>query len=312
MDVDLGRQLVDAKEKVAARSHLQKQRVKSQDRLKADAYRLTYLEASLRQIDREMEKLDGPGLTGLFHSIFGNKLERLEQLRNDAYELRQESDDLGAAVESIRRQLEDLESRIDGLQNAEADYAALFEMKERAMLETAGEQTARLNELLQQLARAQDEVRKTESAVEAGQVVLGRLGSMSRALQRARRKRFGVIGVLDPAAAAWNVFQTQGAKPLVSRVREGLDRFHDKLAEVDTAGGTDADVELVRLATVIEQLSNELAGGWTRGAVRNRAAAFPIEDEVRAALRLLEEKLHEVRQQASRMQQNKQSLIETA
>lgn len=305
-----GDQLASMKEKVAARNELRGLQVKTEDELKQAAYRLRHLEACLQEVTDEIRRLEQPGILGLFGSIFGNNQDQLDQQRTDQLNLQREYDELFAKVESVAEQIEDIERRLEEFGDVETDYQTLFKAKEGAILDAKDEMAERLNDLVQCLGGAQEQVRRTELAIEAGRVILQRLSSMSKALSRVRRKRLPAIFALDPTTLLWNAAQSGGAQPMVGRVREGLEQFHQQLVNLDNGGGTDTEVEIVRLAMVMEQISRDMTGGWARGAVRDRGAAFPIEDEVRTALGLLEERLDHHRGQVDRMEQEKRALIE--
>lgn len=301
--------LLDAKRWLEAGRELAAERVAIEDRLKCDAYRLEYLQACVDELAAEIERLENPGFLGTLQSLFASPQEKMERLREEQYELQRQADELARGVESTRRRLEEIGREVEAAGDAEADYEALLEGAERAVLDRGDDTSAELQSLVQHQAKVQEHLGSARLTLECAEAVLQRVGSMSQALSRSRRRR---LPTLDVVSGAWNVLQTQGVKPSIQRAHQGLEELHRRLTQLDTFGRTDADVELMRLAAVVEGLCVKMAAGRVGSAVRDYRAACPFEDEVREVIKALQEKIRALQAEADRIEGGKRSLIESA
>lgn len=303
MSDDVQEQLRNARQRQETRDTLRAERVASQDQLKSDAYRLQYLERYVAEIAGEIERSENPGF---LKSLLGNPAVKVERLREEQFEMRRQADELTSTVDSVQHRLNDIERQLEGLSQVDEECAAVLRQAEQAMVRGDGNSAERFSAVSEQYDLVQDRIRKIERAAEAGQYVLQRLGTMSKALNRSRRKHFHGIGPLN---ATWNAIQNQIADPSVSRAREGLDGFAERAREVDTSAGGELDLEINRRIADVVQRCAELAAGWTQAAARDRQATFPVEDEVREVLRLLELKQDLERKELDRLEREKNALL---
>ncbi len=308
MDVNPGTRLHEVKQQLEARAGLMTEQVGVADRLKADAYRLEYLQACVDELAAEIESAENPGFLGAFQNLFSNPQDRIERLREQQYELQQQVAELTKSVESMQRRLEDIRSRIDAAGDAESEYAALLAGAEQAILNRGDDKTAALQSLVQHQTAVRQQADKARMTLECAEAALQRVDNMSRALSRTRKKRLPAV---DVVGGVWNAAQAQAARPAVQRVHQGIEELHRRLSELDASGGTDADVELVRLTGAMEGLCVQLASGRIGSAVRDRRATFPIEDDVRQVVDAVQEKIAALQAELDRLEREKQSLIES-
>lgn len=304
-----GGRLLGAKRRLENGRELAAERVDIEDRLKSDAYRLEYLQGCTDELAAEIERLENPGFLGTLQSLFASPLEKIEHLRSEQYELQRQADELAREIESMRRRLEEINSEVEAGGDADADYAALLAGAERVVLDRGDETSARLQALIQDQGRVREQLDRTRLTLECAEAVLQRVDGMSQALSRLRKRR---LPTLDVVSGALNVLQAQATKPSIQRVHRGLEELHRRLSQLDTSPGTDADVELMRLAAVLEGLCVDFAAGRIGSAFGDCRAAFPVEDEVREVIKVLQEKIGGLQADAERFDREKRSLVESA
>jgi len=295
--------LRQAQQRRETRDSLRQERVATQDQLKGDAYRAQYLQTYLAEMNAEIERAENPGF---LRSLFGSRLDKAERLRSEQYEIKQQTDELTAAVDAMQRRLTEIEGQLEALADIDNEYATALREAEQSMVQGDGEAASRFSSVAAQFEQVQERVRSITRATEAGEFVLQRLSTMSKSLNRSRRKHIHGVAIVS---TVWNVVQDQTAGPSVDRALEGLEDFARRLREVDVGAGTELDLEINRHVGDIEQRCAQLAGGWTQAAAHDSKATFPVEDEVRAVLNLLELKQDLEHRELARLEQEKNAFL---
>lgn len=294
-----------------ARERLRTMRVEAREDLTREEYHLRRIEAFVALIDDEVETLERPTLTGLLASVLGTRQQKLEAKRNDRRAVQREVADVTAAIDDIEARLRDVEKQIESLGNPDAELLSLFESKERAILERDDEAAEQLRAVSRRLAAAREEARKTAVAIKTGTAVLERMRMLLRSLGRARKTGIARMHMAPLLATGWIVVKARGAKAHVSRVRDGLRRFHEQLTALETRSEAEHDLEIIRMAPMIEHVYTvELVGQWEQWALLSTVAGHPMERDVHALMGHLEERLKHCRQEADALEQEKRELVE--
>lgn len=151
-----------------------------------EAAELTQLRARLRREERDVARLEGASLTGLFYAILGSKEAQLDRERQEALAARLRHDEaeqhvaaLAAAIAGDRRLLADL----DG---AEAEYQQALAEKAAAMQAAAGPGARELHQRQEAESAAAWKVQQLQEAIAAGHRAEQALAAVSESLDSAR------------------------------------------------------------------------------------------------------------------------------
>ncbi len=307
MDADQHNSVTQAKLRMASAAELRADRIKTEDEFRATCYRIQCFETTLETVREKIDELENPGLLGVLFGLLHDTSGDLEQKRDQRCELQRQFDEHCATAESLEKQIHDIDRMIEQVGEATKDYEAALAARTSELMSRGGKPAAELADLTAAESDVDDQIRNATLAVEAGEAMIQRLAAMSQSIKRARKKRLNPMMALDPATAFWNFAATRCAKPQVARVRDGLMAFHRRLADVDKSAATDNDTQLLRLTAVMEQLADALAGGEQ---VRHFQQSFPMEEEVRTAIQILEDKLESLQARKSELTSRRQALIE--
>jgi len=307
MDAEQHNLLSDADQRVARASSLRADRIRTEDEFRAACYRIECVERTIATIREEIDELENPSLLNALFGLLRDTSGHIEQKRDQQCRLQQQFDEHYATAEALEKQIHDIDRMIEQVGEASEDYEDALAARTSELMSRGGKSASALIELSASESTVDDQIRTTMLAIETGQAVIQRLSAMTRSVKRARRKRINLLMGFDPATAFWNFGAARCAKPQIARVREGLMAFHRRLSDVDKSAGTDDDTRLLRLTAVMEQLGDALAG---RQHVRHFQQSFPMEEEVRTAIRVLESKIESLRTCKSELASERRTLIE--
>jgi hypothetical protein len=311
MSNDLNAQLAETRQRIEARDRAHHQRVTAEDELTQREYHLNRLEHTLEVMSAEIGRLENPGLLGFLGSFLGNSVDKLEKLRSEQYEMQRECDEVRSAVGSLREQLDAIAREVEACEGIEERLSQLVAEKERTIADRNDDTARQFAELAGRATWAQEELRRTERAVEAGETVLKRIDDLAGALSRARKSQLhGATGAI--VNAGWNTIKAHGARTFVNRLREGLERLTAAIEELDSSDGSPEDMEIARLDAMIKHAAADYAGGWEQGAIYDANVMCPIESEVSELVGHLKAKLEDRKQLAEDLDRKRQQFIENA
>lgn len=180
----------------------------------------------------DVDKLNEPSLAAFFHSMIGNKADRLEKEQKEAMAARLKYETAKGELEDVTYQWENLTRERSSLRDSKARYERLLEDKKRQLISEGGSGTAEIQALNQEKVAAQAEVKELEEALLAGrqvQVEIDRvLGSLNSAEGWGTWDMLGG-GMLTTMAKHSHINQ---ASSDITGVQKSLSRFKTELADV--------------------------------------------------------------------------------
>jgi DNA repair exonuclease SbcCD ATPase subunit len=309
---ELNTQLSSAKEKLAMRRVLQETLVKTEDNLKQETHRLHVFGSHIEQIEDDIRTLESISLTGLVYALTGNKQPKLQEMRAEREAFLDESESCAKTVESVQRQLADLQQQVEALVHADDEYEKLLAEKEHAVTTSGDGQCNALAEITAERDEVRQQERNIAKTVEAAEDVINRLSSLDRAVNRARNKRIRPYGMMMGFATVYNTAQQKATTPLITRAREGIERLCTLIDAFSLDLDSATDQEIGKLASGIRMFTVELTAGWIEGAVHTYGATHTMSGEIHALIGQLREKLETTSAQGRQIEAKRREQIENA
>lgn len=309
---ELDRELTMTREKLLRHRKLTAMLASAQKGLGQHRAKLQELEERLQQEAVDVERLEGKGLVWLFHSILGDRESQLEQERQELLAVKLHYDAASVAVVGLEAEVTDLQAQLGELADPAGYYESLLERKAEAILEVGDPRAGRLLELAEQWASTRSELRELEEAIQAGQPVLEGLQETASRLKSA--KNWGVWDVVGGGliATAAKHSKIDEARRLIHQVQEHVQRFGRELADVDVEAV--AGIEISSFATFADYVLDGLITDWVVQARINRSLQAVVEmaERVSAVIRGLEQRIHQVKGEARRIEEERRKILEAA
>ena len=242
MLAQVNQQIVEVRERMRTRHRLEAALADTRAALVRERARCGELQDVLRKESADVEKLEGLSLTGLFYAVLGSKEEQIEKERQEYLAARLKHDASANAIRAMEREMAELEERLAGLGDPEAEYWALIERKEALVVQAGGARAERLSQLSEALADARSDAREVREAISAGVAVLDGLDRAAGALESARG--WGTWDMIGGGIVATAVKHSRidEARAAIHDVQELLRRFRRELADVESEPDLGVDV----------------------------------------------------------------------
>ena len=304
----LSAQMEEAKERLTLWQQLRPQLPAAEEKLAEKRYELQAIEDFLAEADEEIQRLESVSLASMMDALLGRRYGKLADKREEAAALKLEHDECLESIASAGEAVQAIEQQLGELNDAGERYQALCEEKLRLIIEAGGDGAAELSELSTRFDLAKGERHKLQTLVNTGRQLLDRMHAMTKSAGRARGKSVSmyVLGVIP--AMATIAITAQSAWGAVNRARDGVERFHRALGELDLSAGTQSDIEIMRLITVLEGCCGDLS---LRSAVSDIGSTWPIVDAVQEVIGHLKDKSKEVDQFVADLDQQHRAMTET-
>lgn len=311
MFTDLNQRLSEIKDARRQQRKLQNDLLQAQSSLGQERLRLVELEKQLRKEGRDVQQLEGLSLAGLFYTILGSKEEQLDKERQEYLAARLKHTQAEYAVQSLEREVSDLQRQLARLGDVDSQYQAVMASKETLVQKSQDASSRRLAEISDSLADATAEVREISEALAAG-------SAAQRGLQQ-------VIDDLK-SASNWGVADFLGGGLLVdmakhSRIDDARDaaqhaqqllvRFQRELSDV-YGPGNQGMIEVGDHDRFVEFFFDGLITDWIVQSKIDRSLdnAENMYQKVSQVLLALSTRQAAVQSRANSLQAEKQDLLE--
>ena len=261
MLTDLNQRLSEVKEAQRRQRKLQAHLAGARRSLEQECARLAACETELLKEGKDVERLEGLSLAGLFYTILGSQEEQLEKERQERLAAKLRYDKSRYAVQALEDEVADLQRQLGRLGDVEAQYKAVLAEKESRLRQGGAAPGRRLIELDEQIAQAQAEHTELVEAIEAGNLARQGLGRVMDALQSAGN--WGVWDMLGGGllATAAKHSRIDDARQAAYEVEPALRRFQRELADVGGQAGA-AQVEVSAFETFADFFLDGLIFDW--------------------------------------------------
>ncbi len=181
----------------------------------------------------DVQKLEAPGLIGLFYAVLGNKDERLKQERQEHLEATLKYDEAVHTLESLEVRLNQIKRELEPYGKVESEYKRLCEESRQLILSEASSAREKLFEVDQRLVELKADRKEIEEAIAAGNDAARVLEKGLEVLGSA--KNWGTFDLLGGGMLATMAKHSkiETANELIRLAQHHLLRFQQELAQAD-------------------------------------------------------------------------------
>lgn len=226
-------QLVEIKAQIRVKGRLKGQLKKIKSQQLDLVNRKHRLEDALRKEEMDVEKLEGMSFTNFFHTLLGDKVEKLEREKREALAAKMKYDGVITELGDLSTEIEQIESRIRTFGNLEASYKQLMTEKERRLLNVPGAIGRKLNEITENQAQKAGKQKELKEAIDAGHDLIMALRNAHNSLSSA--SNWGTWDILGGGMISTMAKHSRidEAKTEINHVQYLLRRFRRELQDVD-------------------------------------------------------------------------------
>ncbi|MCG3136211.1 MAG: hypothetical protein HJJLKODD_00037 [Phycisphaerae bacterium] len=298
--------LADLKAQLQEQEQLHGSEVELHDHLAQKACQLEMLLTQLELLEKDLKKLDGFGLSGLFSALSGNRDEKRRQLLNQFREAEKNSLQAQQELEQLQQQLADLQNQLGSQQQLRQDYEQVLNSRLERLRESDSPVHADLVELEQRLEAVKGEQRGMEKTLEIVEETLRSLHTAKLVMGKLKHNHMQRGAVL---AGAYNALMAQAGNPAYDNLTSGLRRLHRQLSDLHCSGNEDFDQHLVSFCAQVQQHYIQLEDLGKQG-LTDLSVVFGIEDELGMTRDVLRERTDYLQQERRQLEQQRQRLVE--
>lgn len=233
----------------------------------------------LERADETVRKLEGMGITALFHALLGDRTEQLDSENAVLLRAKVRLEDVEAAMEPLLEQRRRVVAEIESIGDLAARERELVRVKDAVVRQRGGAEAERAITFAEREGRLASMQREIDEAIAAGRDAATALGEANDALRGAHG--WGAFDLLGGGflAAAGKYRQVDVARSRVAAAQRHLDRFARELRDVQFAA-PGLRIDIGALATFADWFLDGLLVDWI--VLRRIETA---QDRVREALR---------------------------
>lgn len=309
---DLDRNILDLKGKMDDKKRIKQKLDKMFKQRMELNKRKTELKEALRREELDVEKLEGMSFVNIFHSIIGDKGEKLEKEKQEALAAKLKYDSACREIEALDNDIERQNRRLDQLKDIEEIYEKLIKEKQDRLTSFHSEAGEILNRLHDKEEKALSKEKEVGEAIEAGEELLHSLYRVKDYLQSA-----GAWGTWDILGGGFistmaKHSKIDSARNEISIAQRYLRNFHRELQDVGTS--MDIDIEIGSFLTFADYFFDGL---FSDLAVQSKIDRSKLKVEstiqdVRYMLNKLRKEMKETEREREVIIRKKQEVIENS
>lgn len=261
-------ELLQWKEKAEEKKQLQSRLKKAQEDLQKLQEKLEMLKAELQKEFKDVQQLEEGGITALFYSILGSKVEKLDKERQEYLAAKLKYDNCKNELEQLQEEIYRIEKQIFELGDPESTYVSLLDKKSLKLRESGDNNFLQYEKLLETHFAQKKEINE---AIEAGEMALQGLRNAIKSLKSALG-----WGVYDMAgggliATAVKHSKIDESKNIIQDVQVWLSRFRRELSDVQIDTGENLSVQMDSFSTFADYFFDNLIFDWVVQSKINRS-----------------------------------------
>jgi hypothetical protein len=258
----LNERLSKVRESIRYKQKLEKDLLQIKESLSAERLKSAILNKQLLKEGRDVKKLEGLSLSGLFLSILGSKDAQLEKERQEYLAAKLRYDECKSEIEALEGEEQGTIKQLESLAGLEANYQELLAEKEAVILSDEGTQTRLLLELSEELGELKATQKELQEAIEAGNHALALLQKVQDSLGSAQG--WGVWDMLGGGliVTAIKHARIDDARQYIHGAQQALHRFIRELKDVNPHLQTDITIDIGGFATFADYFFDGLIVDW--------------------------------------------------
>ena len=308
----LNEQLTVIRGKIRHKQKLEKDRRQIKETLAAERAKYAGLKKQLSREGRDVKKLEGLSLSGLFLSILGNKEAQLEKERQEFLAAKLKYDGCRSTIETLDEQERTIAAQWGSLGAPEERYRELLAQKEAVILAAKSSRARPLLEISGELDELQANQKELKEALEAGNQARVLLQKVQESLDSAHG--WGVWDMLGGGLLATAVKHARidDARQHVHHAQQALHRFGRELKDVNPHLLTAITIDIGGFATFADYFFDGLIVDWIVQSRINDSLknVNNILERVNTILRELQQELRSTQDRLAAGYEKKQNIIE--
>ena len=252
-------ELFQLKERVEEKKRLETQLKKTINDYSKTKERLAQLSAQLKKELNDVKQLEEGGVTSLFYSILGNKVEKLDKERLEFLAAKLKHENCINELNKLEIEIKRIKSKITELGDPETKYKTLLNAKSAQLKLIRDDRFIKYESLLENHLRQKGELNE---AIEAGEMALKGLRLAIQSLRKA--KNWGIYDMVGGGLLATAVKHSKmdEAKSLIQDVQVWLRKFKRELSDVNIVTNEDLTIQLSSFSTFADYFFDNLIFDW--------------------------------------------------
>ena len=241
--MDYNEQLLQLQENISQKKSVEA-KVKE---LKAQKNELNHkiytLKKTMKREQSDVERLEKTSLSALFYTMLGQKEEKLEKEKVEAYAAKVKYDSAVTELSLLEEDLQHMEAKLGDIIADEQKYNALLEEKTEAIKVTGSIDAERIFQLEEQIAEQKNYKKEIKEALSAGTLALGTALSILSSLDNAQA--WGTYDLMSRGMMAGMVKHSylDEAQSKVITLQSQLRKLKTELADVTIYAEMKVNVE---------------------------------------------------------------------
>ena len=252
-------ELFQLKEKTEEKKRLELQLKKTTQDYIDLTEKLAALSTQLKKELSDVQQLEEGGITALFYSFLGNKVEKLDKERQEYLSAKLKYENCENELKQLEIEIERIKSKISELGDPDNTYKNILDAKILHLREKQNDKFLQYEESLESHVKQKNEINE---AIEAGEMALNGLRLAIQTLRKA--KNWGIYdmvggGILATAIKHSNIDE---AKSIIHNVQIWLKKFKRELSDVHFATSEELTVQMNSFSTFADYFFDNLIFDW--------------------------------------------------
>lgn len=309
---ELNRRLMEVKEKMRMKQKLLAALNDIDQKLYTEKTRLVEHEKKLRKEGKDVKKLEGLSLTGLFLGILGSKEEQLEKERQEYLAAKLRYDECKDSIFALEEQFTDINQKIGQLEDIDMQYEVVFEEKKKFILNASSSCSWEVLRYSEKISDIQSNIRELKEAITAGNAVLAEMDGVFDSLSSAQS--WGTWDLLGGGLISTAIKHSKidDARDAAHRVQQKLMIFLRELKDVKPNLKPGLATDIGGLATFADYFFDGLIADWiVQSGIKNSLKNIVLQrKKVDATLGILKNTLGKSQQELERLKREKHTFVE--
>jgi DNA repair exonuclease SbcCD ATPase subunit len=309
---DLNQRLIEVKEKQRKKVKWEEKLKKSKEFYTKEQKKAEILYDQLQKEEKDVEKLEGLSLSGLFYTFLGKKLEQLDKEKQEALAVKLKYDEATETLEDVKKEMKEVEVQWITVRNADTEYEETLKEKERLIHDQDSIWSEELYECTEKEAELTSNLKEYQEAIGAGRSSVHALDQAIQSLEKAEGwATWDMVGG-GMISTAIKHSHVDDSKQHVHHAQNRLRHFQDELADVEQH--FQLTFEMGNLLTFADYFFDGLIVDWVvRGKIKDSLEQTKqARYQVSGFVKQLEEQKHALDRELREVQKQRVTLLEQA
>lgn len=309
---DMNKELSSIKEKLRRKQKLESMLKKADFSLENEMERVKFLKEVLNKEELDVKKLESMSIKAIFHSLLGNKEERLDKEKQEYFSAKLKYDECCNTINLLKQETNLNNKELNELYGIEDEYNLILKRKEELMLKSNDNNYRNLSILIDKLSDVNIDLKEFKEAIDAGRNVLNSLENARNALKEA--KGWGTWDILGGGFLSTSAKHSyiDESMDFIKEAQGLFDRFKRELSDVKFE--IDLDIEISSFDRFADYFFDGIIADW---AVQNKIEdsldkLYEIINNIIELVVSLELKYTKAEGEKSSLEKNIKSIIENA